>query len=186
MSNNECPDYLTSLLPDKIGKERPQSRNAENYITPKCRTETFRSSFIPATIRTWNSTTNEDRNIDSIQEKLKSKSKPLYNHGNRQSNVKHAQLRMKCSKLNAHLYSLHVTDSPACACGFNNEDSEHFLWQCPLYLAPRQVMLTKINGMNIGAVDINDLLYGSENFSLETNKEIFSAVHDFISASGRL
>ena len=43
-------------------------------------------------------------------------------------------------------------------------------------------MLTKINGMNTGAVDINDLLHESENFSLETNKEIFSAVHDFISA----
>ena len=126
-SNNESPDYLTSLLHEKIDKERPQYRNAKNYIIPKCRTENFRSSFIPVTVRTWNSLTIEDKKIESIKEKLKSKSKPLYNDGNRHNNVNHAQLRMQSSKLNAHVHSLHVSESPACACGFDNEISEHYL-----------------------------------------------------------
>ena len=50
----------------------------------------------------------------------------------------------------------HVSESPACGCGFDNEDTEHYLLQCPLHLAPRQLMLRKFNTMNIGAVEIND------------------------------
>ena len=35
-------------------------------------------------------------------------------------------------------------------------------------------------------VESNDLLFGSDKLSVETNKEIFSAVHDFIFASGHM
>ena len=36
MSENYSPEYLKSLLPDKIGKTRPNLRNAENALTTKC------------------------------------------------------------------------------------------------------------------------------------------------------
>ena len=29
-----------------------------------------------------------------------------------------AQLRLQCSNLNGHLYSMKIIDSPACSCGF--------------------------------------------------------------------
>ena len=38
-------------------------------------------------------------------------------------NVKHAQLHMKCSKLNVHPFSLQVSDSGACEC--RREQSFH-------------------------------------------------------------
>ena len=41
------------------------------------------------------------------------------------SNI-HAQLRMNCSNLNAHLHSLHVIDSPACVCSHSIEDTAQF------------------------------------------------------------
>ena len=71
---------------------------------------------------------------------------PLLYYGSRTNNYKHAQLRMKCSrpKLNFHLYSLHVLDSPACPCGHDREDSNHYLLHCPLYFQARITMLNKI------------------------------------------
>ena len=76
---------------------------------------------------------------------LMKKPKPLLlYHGSRKSSVKHAQLRMKCSKLNFDLFSLHVIDSPACPCGHIREDSNHYLLQCPLYFQARNKML-KVN-----------------------------------------
>ena len=43
-------------------------------------------------------------------------------------NTIHAQLRMKCSKLYAHLHSLHVIDSPACVCSHRVGDTTHIFW----------------------------------------------------------
>ena len=48
---NKCPGYLKSLLPVKIGAAWPTSRNANNFLVPECRTETFSSSFIPSAVR---------------------------------------------------------------------------------------------------------------------------------------
>ena len=77
------------------------------------RTETFRSSFIPSLVKLWNSLEVCDRTL-------------TYSFVSRfqKSSVKHAQLRMKSSKLN---FDLHIVDSPACVCGHNREDSNHYL-----------------------------------------------------------
>ena len=45
MSENHSPEYFESILPDKIRKTRPNSRNAENVVTTKCRTETDKTKF---------------------------------------------------------------------------------------------------------------------------------------------
>ena len=111
----------------------------------------------------------------------------LFYEGSRSDNIKHAQLRMKCSKLNSHLFMLHVTDSPECLCGNNDEDANHYLLYCPLYHIQRQKMLYSLNNdLNINYVDYKLLLYGSDTLDLKTNKSIFKAVHTFISESGRL
>ena len=71
-------------------------------------------------------------------------------------------MRMLCSKSNSHLYLLHVVDSPECHCGFNEEDNNHFLLECPLYNNLRRDMITAI--LNVTEqIDCNTLLYGNEN-----------------------
>ena len=173
-------------MPDKIGETRPNSRHAENFVMPKCRTETYRTSFIPSTTRVWNELPSESRNIEYVTGALKTKSNILYYEGSRVNNIKHAQLRMQCSKLNAHLFSLHVVDSPQCICGHDLEDSEHFLLNCPLYLVQRQEMLQKLNQLHVANVDLDTLLFGDTKTDFKTNQNLFKAVHEFISASGRL
>ena len=44
---------------------------------------------------------------------------------------------MNCSNLNDHLHSLHVIDSPVCACSHNLEDTALFFFYCPFYYTQR-------------------------------------------------
>ena len=129
--NKESPVYLQDLIPKRIGDIRPQSRYPDNFYTVKSRIElsrieTFRKSFIPSAVNLWNSLKSSDRTLTYADSLLKKPRPPLLYYGSRTNNYKHAQLRMKCSKLNFHLYSLHVLDSPACPCGHNHEDSNHY------------------------------------------------------------
>ena len=43
--------------------------------------------------------------------------------GKYKETVKLAQLCIMCSKINSHLFSLHVSESAACVCGHNVRDS---------------------------------------------------------------
>ena len=36
------------------------------------------------------------------------------------------KLRMQCRNLNRHVYSMKIINSPACSCGFLNENEFHF------------------------------------------------------------
>ena len=100
--------------------------------------------------------------------------------------MKRAQLRMQCSKLNAHLFELHVIDSPECICGFELEDSYHYLLLCPLYNAARHKMFNTIgNKTGFYNLDVDVMLFGLPN-EVDSNKHIFSAVHTFIKDTGRL
>ena len=60
--------------------------------------------------------------------------------GVRKFHVIHAELRINCSNLNAHVHSLHVIDSRACVCSHSIEDTTHFSFYCPLYYTQRLVL----------------------------------------------
>ena len=109
--NKESPAYLQDLIPKRIGDIRPQSRYPDNFYTVRSRIETFRKSFIPSAVNLWNSLKDLDRTLTYADSLLKKTRPPLLYYGSRTNNYKHAQLRMKCSKLNFHLYSLHVINS---------------------------------------------------------------------------
>ena len=95
---------------------------------------------------------------------------------------------MNCSKLNAHLFSLHVSPTAECVCGHDIEDSEHFLLHCPLYHVQRQNMFQSLENENIDLedIDIDILLYGDNDYCFPQNWMVFKAVHKFISKTGRL
>ena len=68
---------------------------------------------------------------------------------------------MKCSKLNFHLFSLHVVDSAACPCGNDCENSNHYLLQCPVFYQARNMMMNEIRKLTMTDISCNLLLYGS-------------------------
>ena len=110
----------------------------------------------------------------------------LFEYGNPTTAVKHAQLRMKCSLLNGHLYDLLVLDSPTCQCGFDFEDFNHFFFNSPLFGAERTELLTNLLTLVITNVNRSLLLIGCDDYDEELNKNIFKFVHHFIDSTGRL
>ena len=96
----------------------------------------------------------------------------LFYHISRSNGIRHAQLRMKCSILNFHLFSLHVVDSPACPCGHDCVDSNHYLLQCPLFYQARNMMLNEIRVLTITDISCELLLYGSADLGVSINKKV--------------
>ena len=183
--NGDTPEYLQTLLPQKVGDIRPSSRNANNFKLVKARTETFRQSFIPSVVKQWNSLS-EDKRLNAC-DGVKIEKKLYYYEGNRDVNIKHAQLRMQCSKLNAHLFALHVIDSPHCSCGNIREDCNHYLFHCPLFNVHRQEMFLSLRHIIPHQnIDVDILLFGSNTVDVNVNNSIMKAVHTFIVESDRL
>ena len=175
------------MVPQKIGESRPTSRYADDYRLPKSRTETFRKSFLPSTVKMWNDLPQHERNQNFVAKKAKATKNELYYEGSRDTNVKHAQLRMECSKLNGHLFQLHVIESPACQCGHDYEDSNHYLLHCPLHNLIRHNMFQSVlTNAHIQDITASTLLFGLNKADFKTNKSIFKAVHTFIKESNRL
>ena len=81
-----------------------------------------------------------------------------------------------------HLFSKNLIDSQRCACG-SVEDNHHFLLVCDQYTDLRRELLTTVSEKCNPTLDV--LLYGDLSLSLEENKAIFLAVHDFILKSKR-
>ena len=81
------------------------------------------------------------------------------------------------------LENLHVIDNGECRCGEALEDASHFLLNCRNYIVPRNVMINTIT--RISEVSTEILLNGNHLLSIEDNKVIFGAVHQFIVDSGR-
>ena len=185
--NKSAPDYLYELLPDTVGEHSQRNlRNAKDLSTLKCRIETFRTSFIPISIKRHNAR-QKDKVNDGSNSVVNFVNRKLYELGSRATAIKHAQLRMKCSLLSGHLYELHVLESPACQCGFNYEDTNHFFLHCPLFRVERIELLTHLSNLGITDVDTTLLLKGcSDCKSKDCNREIINFVHHLIECTNRL
>ena len=97
--------------------------------------------------------------------------------------IVNAQLRMNCSNLSAHLYSLHVVNSPSCVCSHKAEDTAHYFLDCPLYYTQRMILRNVVTRYT--QFDIKILLYGDSGIDHDRNAVIVQAVHDYIRDSER-
>ena len=189
MVNNLAPTFLTSLVPQTVGQTSSyRLRNQNNLQNTFARTATYASPFLPSVINEWNSLPLHVRNLTSLKlfkghlNREINKANPLFYHGKRRLQVLHTRIRTNCSSLSYHLYHRQIIDSPVCLCG-SVETAEHFFLRCALYNNIRPALLNTIS--NLSQVNINVILFGDNSKSLNTNKEIFRAVHSFIELSKR-
>ena len=54
----------------------------------------------------------------------------------------HTRFRLSNSTLNYDLFLKKCVSSPSCACGYPNETTSHFFFDCNRYAAPRVKLLT--------------------------------------------
>ena len=181
---NNFPLYLVNLIDKFKFTEDSKFYNKTLLKYVPCRTNKYKSSFLPSTINDWNMLeveikTSETKSI--FKKKLLNKIRPkkssyfgLRNH----DHVRYiTMLRMELSPLRAHKhkYNFNDTSDPLCiVCGVI-EDTCHYLLHCKSYRLARVSLLQEVS--RISAVDMSTLpqrrrvsilLYGSQ----ELNEKI--------------
>ena len=106
-------------------------------------------------------------------------------------------INLNFSQLNEHKFKVKFkhnfkgTVDPMCTCGLELEATLHYLLRCNLYSSQRLVLLNNVRDLNPSLVNysnkklLNILLYGSEGFNCNMNKEILKATIKFLKISER-
>ena len=183
------PPYLSTLVPPLVGQtSRYNLRNANDLQTIDARTTLYFNSFLPSTVRDWNSLPLDIKNTDTavaFKSSLNKNNRFVPKHfyfGDRQLQILHTRLRTKCSSLNYDIFLRRLNDSPLCTCG-HLENAEHFLLQCPFYQQQRLALVQSISQHCQISSDL--LLYGDTSMPLDINRLIFEAVQKYIQDSKR-
>lgn len=184
MKYNITPVYLSSLVPQSVSAiSQYNLRNSDDLQTIDARTTQYYNSFLPSSVRNWNSLPVEARqsaSVNSFKQFLNKNKVPVpkyYYTGSRQGQILHVRLRTNCSGLNLDLFLKNITESPLCRCG-SIEDTQHFFFHCPFFQAQRYDLLNAVSRHQTPTLSI--LLYGDTTLSYEINKNIFENVQKFI------
>ena len=190
--NNLVPSYVDDLFPHQRNLEHSyQLRNNDDFSSYRTRTTLFKKSCVPSSIPLWNSLDTNIRNSTSLSafknkvcsnpNKISSSHRFFY--GKRYLSIMHARIRNGCSDLNFDLHNNHLRENSYCACSENIETAEHFFFRCIKYNTIRLVLFQKTRSLH--PLNINLLLYGSDNLNYNDNVLIFNAVQEFIKSSDR-
>ena len=199
--NGLLPVYLQSYISYcGEGVYRTRSANQKNLRQFSTRTEIFDSSFFPYCIKEWNNLSEELRKIKStvqFKTKILSFIRPKENSIFKIHDINGIKLlnclRLHFSHLNEHKFrhNFRATIDPMCSCGLEPETTLHYLLRCNLYSDLRTELLNDICALNPTLKNLshekllNILLYGSENFSFNTNKKIIKSTIKFLKTSER-
>lgn len=188
--HNRAPTYLQSHIPQTVQERtngRYNLRTNNNLSQPAARTETFKNSYFPTMVATWNTT---DPTITSITSRttLRStlnhnipKPTPYFTIGRRRLNIVLARMRMECSELNSHLFAYHVIPSPECRCG-GLETNTHYLLECPLFTTHRTMLSNQLRLLEID-ITVQNILHGTSNPAID--QRLIALVDDFITSTNR-
>ena len=105
-------------------------RNGNDIIVPFCRLCLTRYSFVPATVKEWNSLNLSVRNIDTLSKFKKAIRSAIlmsiqrhYSYGPRKLNILLTQLRCNASFLIYDLCKVKIVSNTSCNCGAPCENS---------------------------------------------------------------
>ena len=101
--------------------------------------------------------------------------------------------RLNFSHLNEHKFRHGFRDTvgPMCKCGLETETTFHFLFHCRLHSTIKTELLDDISTVDSSLTNypeeklLNILLYGSEYFSVKTNRSILKFIIKFLKSSKR-
>ena len=104
----------------------------------------------------------------------------LNSAGSKIGSTHHTRLRVGLSHLHAHMFQIQLTPSPACPCGYIQEDTAHYILWCPLYTYHRSQLFIKMRRIipdfdNLSSkCKLSTLLFG---INLTTKQGIRVAYH---------
>ncbi len=197
--HKKLPLYLLNDLPFMSDANARLERKYK-FNVPPFQHAFYRDSVIPNTISEWNDLPNAIRTITNIksfkwafkQEYCKPPA-PIYNHGERISQMSHTRIRVQFSNLNKHLHNYNLSPTPNCEHCDTPETPTHYFLECNKYFVPRVEMFdiiesimisNNMNPANIG-IQLKWLLHGNDTFSHSDNVKIFDSVHSYIRKTDR-
>jgi hypothetical protein len=198
--NGLTPPYLRNLIPPRINATTAHNlRNQTDFRIPLFRTSQASHSFIPSTLKIWNSLDPQIKNcstLSSFKSKIKYSPNPmtkLYSLFYGFNGKYLTQMRLGLSKLKMHLFTYNIVPEPYCQnCPQrSNETACHYLLECPAFAAHRLELLRDLRGLLLPATLNNHillnhiLLHGDETMSFVNNRSMFTAVLTYIENSGR-
>ena len=193
----EAPKFLTKMIPK--GQQIIVTRNS-NIPTFYCRTDCFKYSFFPSTLKDWFNLDASIRNSESIaifKSRLLSLIQPF------QSNIYNifdpiglkllTRFRLGFSHLNEHKFRHDFQDclNPLCLCNFEIEDTTHYLLHCQYFSEHRINLINSVNSVfdNFESFSDNNkrdiLLYGDRRFDTNKNKIILESTITYIKNTDR-
>ena len=140
------------------------------------RTDRYDNSFYPYTIKAWKNLENEAKLKPSVQnfkkhlnDFIRPPGHSLYGVSDKYGIKLLTKIRVTFSDLRDHRLNHNVNSkNPLCSCGMEDEFSEHFFLHCPLHLAQRSTLLSKISAFISSDVTVfpdehlhHILIYGS-------------------------
>ena len=176
--------YLSSLIPQQVNAISHHNLRDSNAIhTIRSNTSFYHNSFLPSTLRQWNSLPVEVRQLSTLSSfktflKKNLQSVPTcYYCGSRKAQILHTHLRTGCSSLNMDLFHKNIIEYPLCRCG-SIEETQHYIFHCRFYQGPRNTLLNACTTYWNPSLCL--LLFGSSTLSLEANIAILEKVHMYI------
>ena len=153
INNGLAPSYLSEHVPQRNGS----TFNLRNRVdsTPFVRTDRYENSFYPYTIKAWKNLENEAKlkpSVQSFKKHLNDFIRPpehsLYGIRDKYGIKLLTKIRVTFLDLRDHMFNHNFNcENPQCSCGMEDETSEHFFLHCPLYLAQRSTLLSKISAI---------------------------------------
>jgi ribonuclease P/MRP protein subunit RPP40 len=191
--NSKTTPLMENLVPSPVSSRtggRYGLRNQGDLDLPVANTELFKNSCLQSATKGWNQLPTEIKQSTSLGifktrlYKDNSVRNPLFNLGDRHTQIVMARLRMGCSGLNGDLHKYKLSPSKGCSCGADVEDALHFLLHCPKHTNLRTPMLNYV--YIYIAPTVRNLLYGSLECDLGIRKLVYNKVIEFVKSTKRL
>ena len=196
---NNTPFYLKNKLPRH---HRPLYRqnNTTTFYEIKCKSSRYMNSFFPDGIKAWNNVIAHFSNIPSINilkshilSLIRPKKKSIFNIHDRSGLPYLFYLSVGLSPLRCHKNRHGFADTPLdnCLCNHGVEDTNHFIFLCPLYSTQRATLIASVTAIvqkyNLEIL-INQshlYLYGHKLIVFADNKQIILSTINFIKETQR-
>ena len=160
----------------------------------------FSNSFFPFISKIWNNLPNatKSKNLFDFKAQMKIDIKPdrhkHFSVGPKESNQLMTRFRTGRTNLNLDKFTIGQLDEPNCMCHAKNESSEHFIMDCFIYAAERQILFNlveylvpnfpKLNKKQKFHILIRGINISNPDF-FNTNIRISLAVQSFIMKTKR-
>ena len=188
---HRAPAFLLDLFPPR--RHDPQTRNSRHhnvFMLDRCRTETYRQSFVPRTAADWNALELEIRNAQTLNSFKRMIQGPItivfsLNQNSRRASIIYTCIKHGCSRLHEHLFNHNLIPNPVCECGLATESVFHFLYDCPLYDTQRFDLLSDLTSLGLYNLSIDFLFDESRHESPALTTAIQSALYRYFLTSGR-